>query len=75
MNAAARALLGGQGKVRSILDEERRIKDGRVEKKSTSTSKDTNSPSPVAKKKKSVNGYMFFRCGFPHFNSPVVLFH
>ncbi|KAG8168077.1 hypothetical protein KVR01_003766 [Diaporthe batatas] len=66
MNAAARALLGGQAKVRSILEERRRIKDGRVEKKSTSTSKDTNSLSPMVKKKKSVNGYMFFRLTMQH---------
>ncbi|POS79605.1 mating-type protein A-1 [Diaporthe helianthi] len=64
MNAAVRALLGGQGRVRSILYEQRRKKDGRVAKKSTS--KDTNSVDLVVKKKKSVNGYMFFRLTMQH---------
>jgi hypothetical protein len=77
MQPSGRELCGGHAKVLSVLDKQRIVKDGRLEKKSP-TSKVTkaliSAIAPVHKKK-SVNGYMIFRCWFSQFNIPVVLIY
>lgn len=66
MPPAARELLGGQARVQAILEKQRRVKDGRLEKKkspaASKVAKSQTSPTDLVVKKKPVNGYMFFRC-------------
>ena len=77
MHPVARELCGGQAKVRSILEKQRMVKDGRLEKKSPASkvAQSHVSSTDSVVKKKSVNGYMIFRCWFAHYNVPVLPVH
>ncbi|KAH8748886.1 mating type protein [Diaporthe sp. PMI_573] len=68
MHPAARELLGGQAKVRSILEKQRRVKDGRLEKKSPASkvAESQVPPTDSVVKKKPVNGYLIFRSTMQH---------
>lgn len=63
MQESGKAILGGRNRVQAIIDKQRRVKDGRLEKKPLAISKVVQSQDPHVKK--GVNGYMMFRSGFP----------
>nr|ANW09610.1 MATalpha1 [Stenocarpella maydis] len=58
MHVATKQILGGRANVQAIIDEQRRVKDGRVEKP-LATNKIVKAQDQPAKK--GVNGYMMFR--------------
>nr|WRY74168.1 mating type protein MAT1-1-1 [Diaporthe caulivora] len=59
MQASSKLILGGRAASQAIVNKQRRVKDGRVEKKPLAGSKVANSQEQQAKK--GVNGYMMFR--------------
>lgn len=70
MQDSSKVVVGGQDKVQVLLDNQRRVKDGRlVKKQPLASSKVVKSQGPHLKK--SVNGYIIFRSGFPY-NSLIV---
>lgn len=70
MQDSGKFVVGGQDKVQVIVDNQRRVKDGRlVKKQPLASSNVVKSRGPHLKK--SVNGYIIFRSGFPY-NSLIV---
>lgn len=73
MQEPSKAVLGGQDRVQAIVDNQRRVKDGRlVKNQPLSSSQVVKSQGPHLKK--SVNGYIIFRSGFPYSTSIITVY-
>lgn len=72
MHDLSKDVTGGRAHVDAIVDKQRRVKDGRLEKKkSPASGKIVKSQGLHVKK--GVNGYIIFRSEFPHYRTSIFL--